>query len=133
MLDLSDLAHPASLYRQMGVNRLWFSGLTPVIRDHSPWLLSVCRGLSCATVFAVYSAKCYCFATKIAVYSAKYLRDRGLRRGISNSIYICSPLWFISAVKWLCASGLRCAMGLVVVGYRDRDNTLYINIMHIFL
>lgn len=29
MLDLSDLAHPASLYRQMGVNRLWFSGLTP--------------------------------------------------------------------------------------------------------
>lgn len=29
MLDLSDLAHPASLYRQMGFNRLWFRGLTP--------------------------------------------------------------------------------------------------------
>lgn len=104
-----------------------------MIRDHSPWLLSVCRGLFVATYLAVYIAKCYCFATKIAVYSAKYLRDRGLRRGISNSIYICSPLWFISVVKWLCASGLRCATGLVVVGYRDRDNTLYINIMHIFL
>lgn len=104
-----------------------------MIRDHSPWLLSVCRGLFVATYLAVYIAKCYLSATDLAVYSAKYLRDRGLRRGISNSIYICSPLWFISAVKWLCASGLRCATGLVVVGYRDRDNTLYINIMHIFL
>lgn len=133
MLGLSDLAHPASLYRQMGVNRLWFRGLTPVIRDHSPWLLSVCRGLLCATDRAVYVARCYLCATVLAVYSAKCLRDRGLRRGISNSIYICSPLRFISAVKWLCASGLSCATGLVVVGYRYRDNTLYINTMHIFL
>ena len=29
MLGLRGLAHPASLYRQMGVNRLWFRELTP--------------------------------------------------------------------------------------------------------
>ena len=104
-----------------------------MVRDHSPWLLSVCRGLFVATDRAVYSAKCYLSATDLAVYSAKYLRGRGLRRCISNSTYICSPLRFISVVKWLCASGLSCATGLVVVGYRGRDNTLYINTMHIFL
>jgi len=71
MLGLRGLAHPASLYRQMGVNRLWFRELTPVIRDHSPWLLSVCRGLFVATDRAVYSAKCYLSATDLAVYSAK--------------------------------------------------------------